>query len=233
MNNSSSERLLVLGGYPSRNISRSRAFYNNPNTFIINTTESQNTNTFRNRYSVVDFTNTDQLRKYSQDNPNRFKQIAFDWSSFKFFNHPRSENTLNQRLQLLLNMLSDNGVLYIETPEGESFTPGQRITESESRIKQLQNTLNQLGYSGVIQQLNELPENIREIYSTLVNGPNFQVMEVRKTGVPAASAVLAPFGPNGPAGPSDLSGVPMPVGQGGKRKTRNRKNKKRKSLKRR
>jgi hypothetical protein len=112
---------LVLGANPDEP-PRGRSHYENTNVFFID-----NQDIIHDRFIQVDFSSPVEMGILSSLLPNKFDEICFDDSTFKFFsgdgkyetyNTPRNDllkgSMLYERICYLTNMLKDTGTLFIE-----------------------------------------------------------------------------------------------------------------------
>ena len=123
-------RYLLLGGYPSDSPTRSRALYMDPRFFILDTVPELNVrmSPFKSRYIEADFNDLERLQAVADDYRGAFQKIIFDWSTYKFFNH---DDTYEDRLGALLQMLTPDGNLVIESPQGTMFSFDRKMTQDE------------------------------------------------------------------------------------------------------
>lgn len=102
---------LVIGSSPieKRN---GRVFYDDERVFLLDKPFERD-NIYP-RFLPCDFSSLLKLRNYSSLLSKKFTEICFDWAVFNKFRIDTQESPFKERLQCLVNMLSDNGRLWVE-----------------------------------------------------------------------------------------------------------------------
>ena len=106
------QKSLIIGARPDdiKEEHEKRTFFNDEKIYLLSNEESSN----EERYLKVDFNNIDELNSL---NGLKFQTICFDYSTWKFFALQNSNiEDIIQRINLLSNLLSDDGILIIPEP---------------------------------------------------------------------------------------------------------------------
>ena len=146
---------LVIGGHPyeERN---GRTHYDNPNVFFIDNLCEYDTQYYKHdQFIHLDISSPVQLGILAGLLPNKFDEICFDKSTFKFFrsdieyeqfsesivkNHDIRENLNNsmllERLSFLTRMLKDTGKMFISDVEGDTWVGEEQIRNMAQLARQ-------------------------------------------------------------------------------------------------